>query len=108
MEHGNGTSDPQSPSARGDMNKDSEFYEKSKMGGNHAFDRSESSFSETYGQALEYSRNNPGKATLIAFGIGIGVGLLLQGSARRSRASRYGEPIVDALSKIALEFVRTM
>ena len=44
----------------------------------------------------------------IAFGVGIGIGMLLLGSGKRSRMSRYGEPIVNALSNMALEFVRTL
>lgn len=42
--------------------------------------------------------------TMIALGAGFGNGLLLAG--RRSRMSRYAEPVINALSYMALEFVR--
>jgi hypothetical protein len=57
---------------------------------------------------MTYGRQNPGTLTLIAFGAGIGVGLLLAGSLSggRSRTSRIAEPIVGALSQIAMEYLR--
>jgi ElaB protein len=54
---------------------------------------------------MTYGRENPGKITLIAFGAGLGLGLLLA-SSRRSRSTRYAEPVVNALSDIALEYFR--
>ena len=57
---------------------------------------------------MTYGRENPGKLTLIAFGAGIGIGLLLAGSlgGGRSRTNRIAEPIVGALSQVAMEFFR--
>jgi hypothetical protein len=76
-----------------------------KMG--HVYDKSARAINQTYDQAMDYGRNNPGKAVLIAFGAGIGLGMILLGS-RRSRMSRYGEPLVSALSNMALEYIRTL
>ncbi|WP_031387373.1 hypothetical protein [Desulfonatronum thiodismutans] len=71
------------------------------------YDRTTQKVSETYDQAKSYSSDNPGKTVLIALGIGIGLGLLLSASARHSRGgSQYAEPVVHALSDMALKFFR--
>ncbi len=71
-----------------------------------AYTRSARAIGDTYNHAMTYGRENPGKTTLLAFGIGLGVGMLLLGSRRHSRVRRYGEPIVSALSNMAMEFIR--
>jgi ElaB/YqjD/DUF883 family membrane-anchored ribosome-binding protein len=83
-------------------------YEETKRSMSQAYQRSAGAIGQTYDQALDYGRNHPGKAALIAFGIGVGVGLLLVSSGRRSRISRYGEPLVNVLSNIATDFIRKM
>src|SRR5262252_4216681 len=71
-----------------------------------AYDKTSEALSNTYNQTLEYGRENPGKLTLIAFGAGIGVGILLASglAGGRSRTNRIAEPVVTALSQIAMEF----
>jgi predicted MFS family arabinose efflux permease len=51
---------------------------------------------------------NPGKTTLIAFGVGVGVGALLVGnfSESCSRRSRMVEPVMKAVSTLARELFR--
>lgn len=71
-----------------------------------AYGRTTEVLSNTYDQAMSYGRENPGKLTLIAFGAGIGIGLLLSGLGGRSRTSRIAEPVVNALSQVALEFFK--
>jgi len=71
-----------------------------------AYERTNEILSNSYDQAVTYARENPGKTTLIALGIGVGLGLLLASGGRRSRIRRYGEPIVNALSDVALEMIR--
>ncbi len=63
---------------------------------------------ETYQHAKSYTNNNPGKAVLIALGIGVGLGLLLGAKSHhhRTRSSRYAQPVIGAISDIALEFFR--
>jgi ElaB/YqjD/DUF883 family membrane-anchored ribosome-binding protein len=74
-----------------------------------AYNRASKSLNESYSQAIDYGRENPGKTTLIAFGAGIGIGLLLAGSLGSSRNSRTGRivpPVMNALTEIAREVFR--
>lgn len=83
-------------------------YEDTKQVVTDAYGKTTEALSNTYDQAMSYGKENPGKLTLIAFGAGIGIGLLLASglSGGRSRTSRIGEPIVAALSQVAMEFLR--
>jgi hypothetical protein len=87
------------------------------IGGQSTFDQTKQTVSDAYGkttevltntydQAMSYGRENPGKLTLIAFGAGIAIGLLLSGTGGRSRTNRIAEPVVNALSQVAMEFFR--
>lgn len=71
-----------------------------------AYDKTAETVGQTYEQAKTYSTDNPGKAILIALGIGVGLGFLLgaSSSSRRSRTGRYAEPVVNALSDLAREY----
>lgn len=72
-----------------------------------AYDKTVKPVSETYEKAKSYSHENPGKTIFIALGIGVGLGLLLGASSHhRSRTSRIAEPVVNALSDVALAFFR--
>jgi hypothetical protein len=72
-----------------------------------AYNRASRGVNETLDSAMTYSREHPGTATLIAFGAGIGVGLLIAGSfATRSRTRRLVPPVMNALSEIAEELFR--
>jgi ElaB/YqjD/DUF883 family membrane-anchored ribosome-binding protein len=82
-------------------------YEQTKQVVTDAYGKTSEALSNTYDQAMTYGRENPGKLTLIAFGAGIGIGVLLaSGFGGRSRTSRIAEPIVGALSQVAMEFFR--
>jgi ElaB/YqjD/DUF883 family membrane-anchored ribosome-binding protein len=73
------------------------------------YNRASKSLNESYTHAMDYGRENPGKTTLIAFGAGIGIGLLLAGSLSSSRNSRTGRivpPVMNALTEIAREVFR--
>ncbi len=96
---------PGSTSPRDLLNRGSEVYDQTKRTVSQAYDRTAQKLTEGYDQAMVYGRENPGKMTIFAFGAGFALGLLLSGT-RRSRTSRYAEPIVNALSDIALDFVR--
>ena len=73
-----------------------------------AYNRASQGLSETYSQAIDYGRDNPGKLTLIAFGAGIGVGILLSSGfgSSRNRTDRIVPPVMNALSAIAAEIFR--
>lgn len=82
-----------------------EVIDKAKENLTDAYDRASKGVTETWGQAVDYTRSNPGTATLVAFGAGIGVGLLIANSvSSRSRAQRIAPPVIRALSEIAAEF----
>jgi len=73
-----------------------------------AYDKTSEVLTNSYNQTMDYGRENPGKLTLIAFGAGIGIGILLASGigGGRSRTNRIAEPVVTALSQIAMEFFR--
>lgn len=83
-----------------------EAYDQTKKAVNEAYDKTAQAVSSTYDQAMTFGREHPGQLTLIAFGAGIGVGLLLASGSPRRRTGRYVEPAINALSQIALEFFR--
>lgn len=94
------------PTAHDVMNEGAKAYDETRRAMGHAYQQSSQAFSRSYDQAMEYGRSHPGKTALIAFGVGVGIGMLLLGSSRRSGISRYGEPVVNALSDMALQFIR--
>jgi ElaB/YqjD/DUF883 family membrane-anchored ribosome-binding protein len=73
-----------------------------------AYEKTSEVLTNTYDQTMTYGRENPGKLTMIAFGAGIGIGILLASGlgGGRNRNSRFAEPIVGALSQVALELFR--
>ncbi|HWQ32110.1 MAG TPA: hypothetical protein VNQ79_04440 [Blastocatellia bacterium] len=89
------------------MERGAEMMDQAKQTVSDAYNRASRSMNETWEQAMDYSRQNPGTATLIAFGAGIGVGLLIASSfSSRSRAQRVIPPVMNALSEIASELFR--
>ncbi len=84
-----------------------EAYEQAEQAVDDAYDKTSRKVSETYEKAKSYSNENPGKSIFIALGIGVGLGLLLGASSQhRSRTNRIAEPVVNALSDVALAFFR--
>lgn len=84
-----------------------ETYEKVEQAAEEAYDKTSRKVNETYEKAKSYSHENPGKTIFIALGIGVGLGLVLGASSHhRSRTNRIAEPVVNALSDVALAFFR--
>lgn len=72
------------------------------------YDQANKSLNQQYDRAISYSRENPGTTTLIAFGVGVGVGMLILGNlgGSRSRRGRVIEPVMNAISSLASELFR--
>jgi ElaB/YqjD/DUF883 family membrane-anchored ribosome-binding protein len=88
------------------LKRGTEAYGQAKEAVSDVYDKTAQAVSETYDKAKSYSSENPGKTILIALGIGVGLGFLLGASSRRSRTGRFAQPVVNALSDIALGFFR--
>ena len=85
----------------------SHAYEQASQAASHAYEHASQAVGDTYQSAMRYSRNNPGTVILVAFGAGVGIGILLaSGMPTRSRASRIAEPVIGAISQIARDFIR--
>ena len=83
-------------------------YDQTVKAVSEAYEKTSEVIGSTYDQTMTYGRDNPGKLTMIAFGAGIGIGVLLASGlgGGRSRNSRIAEPIVTALSQVALQLFR--
>lgn len=101
-----GEPDSASAAAQSILERGAEVYGQAEQAVSDVYDKTAQTVSETYDQAKSYSSENPGKSVLIALGIGVGLGFLLGASSRRSRSRRFAQPVVNALSDIALEFFR--
>lgn len=89
--------------------KGTEVMEQAKEVATDVYNRASKTVNKGVNQAMDYGRENPGTTTLIAFGAGIGVGLLLAGSftgSSRSRTGRIVPPVMNALTEIATEIFR--
>jgi ElaB/YqjD/DUF883 family membrane-anchored ribosome-binding protein len=84
-----------------------DVMDQAKRKAGQVYDQANRNLNEQYERVIDYGRENPGKATLIAFGVGLGVGLLVAGGFKaRSRRSRLVEPVMNALSTLAYNLVR--
>jgi ElaB/YqjD/DUF883 family membrane-anchored ribosome-binding protein len=88
------------------MERGAESFEHAEQAVSDAYDKTSEKVGEIYDKAKNYGHDNPGKTILIALGIGVGLGLLLGASSGRSRTGRIAQPVVHALSDIALAFFR--
>jgi len=86
----------------------SETMDQAKKKVGELYDSANRSLNQQYDKAISYTRENPGTTTLIAFGAGVGVGMLLLSnlSGSRSRRGRVIEPVMNAVSTLASELFR--
>lgn len=83
------------------------MMDQAKLKVGQVYNQANRNLNEQYERVIGYGRRSPGKATLIAFGAGLGVGLLVAGSINaRSRRSRLVEPIMNALSTLTYNLIR--
>jgi ElaB/YqjD/DUF883 family membrane-anchored ribosome-binding protein len=95
-----------SATAQSILDRGAEVFGQAEQAVSDVYGKTAQAVSETYKQAKSYSSENPGKTILIALGIGVGLGFLLGASSRRSRTSRFAQPVVNALSDLAQEYFR--
>lgn len=79
-------------------------YAQTEQAVSQAYDKTAKVVGETYEQAKTFGRENPERTALIAFGVGVGVGLLV--GTRRSRSGRIVQPLIDAAYDVASALVR--
>ena len=96
----------QKPSMAGEASQAvSDAYDKTSQVVGDAYKKTSDVVGDSYDQAMSYGKENPAKMTLIAFGIGVGVGLLLVAAGSRgSRSGRFTQPLIGALQDIAGEY----
>ncbi|HMG34065.1 MAG TPA: hypothetical protein VKM94_09025 [Blastocatellia bacterium] len=103
-EHRIGTTQPKTA---GEPGMAGQVIEQVKEGVSSAYETTSKGLNKGYNMAVDYGKSNPGKMTMIAFGVGLGVGLMISnGFTGRGRRSRIIPPIMDALSQIATEMFR--
>jgi ElaB/YqjD/DUF883 family membrane-anchored ribosome-binding protein len=85
-----------------------EGYEKASEKVGEAYRKTSQAMSGAYESGAGYVRENPGMTTLIALGVGIGIGFLLASGVRRPHYgySRFTEPIVDAIYDMVGNYIR--
>jgi ElaB/YqjD/DUF883 family membrane-anchored ribosome-binding protein len=85
-----------------------ETIDQAKRKVSQVYDRANRSMNAQYEKARGYGRENPGKTTLLAFGVGVGVGLIVAGSLSgpRNRRGRMYESVMNGLSTFAHDLFR--
>lgn len=83
-----------------------EGYQKASEKAGEMYRQTSETMSDAYESGASYVRQNPGMTTLIALGVGVGIGLLLSSSMRRPRYQKFTEPIVDAIYDMVNDYVR--
>lgn len=83
-----------------------EAYQKTAEAAGEVYEKTSRAVSGAYEQVVSYGQENPALMTLVAFGLGVGVGLLLASSVRRSRSRGFTEPIVEAIQDFASDYLR--
>jgi len=67
-----------------------------------AYERTSETANRLYQDALDYGREHPATTMLVAFGAGVGLGMMLSDGGR---SSRYRRNIVPAIATAAAEAV---
>jgi ElaB/YqjD/DUF883 family membrane-anchored ribosome-binding protein len=88
------------------LERGTEVYDHAKQTVSDVYDKTSKAVCKTCEQAKSYTSKNPGTTILIALGLGLGVGILLGARTHHSRTGRFAQPVVNALSDIALELFR--
>jgi uncharacterized protein YecT (DUF1311 family) len=81
------------------------MMDQAKLKAGQIYNQANRNLNEQYERVIGYGRRSPGKATLIAFGAGVGL-LVASSINARSRRSRLVEPIMNALSALTYNLIR--
>jgi hypothetical protein len=101
------TGNAASPAREKFQERDAEMADQAKRRAGRVYNRASNILNEQTGRVIDYGRENPGRATLIAFSLGVGAGLIVAGSFKaRRRRSRLVEPVMNALSALAYNLIR--
>jgi hypothetical protein len=83
------------------------MMDQAKLKAGQIYNQANRNLNEQYERLIGYGRRSPGKATPMAFGDGVGLGLLVAGSINaRRRRSRLIEPVLNALSALTCNLIR--
>jgi ElaB/YqjD/DUF883 family membrane-anchored ribosome-binding protein len=88
------------------METGKDVYDKAQHMAQEGYHKTSQAVSGAYESAVSYGRENPATMTLIALGIGLGVGLLLGAGLRRPRQGSFTTPIVDAVYDMVNDYLR--
>jgi hypothetical protein len=86
--------------------KGAEIADQAKQTITEAYDKTGKALGATYERARDYGTENPGTMTLLALGVGVGLGYILAQNSRigsRSRARRIVPPVMNAVSQVVAE-----
>jgi ElaB/YqjD/DUF883 family membrane-anchored ribosome-binding protein len=88
------------------VHRGAEFVDNAKQSLSETYDKTGKALGDAYDRAKVYGSENPATMTILALGVGVGLGFILAQNARpssRSRARRVVPPVMNALTQVVTE-----